>query len=103
MTKEAQAGKIFCLTGPDANFKKAFEKKTFAKDLTNEQQKEFVELFVELSPIPCDGTHLTEWATPWHFGGACILHGDTVERMVECYIESHRKYWDDLIARETEE
>jgi hypothetical protein len=60
-------------------------------DLTDEEQQEFAELFYEkmeaMGINPDDGESPNPWGCPWNWNEDLVLHGKTMEEMVEAYIK----------------
>ena len=66
------------------------------KDLTDEEKKEFCKIFYENVDI-YDLEVSCPWGCPWYFNEQMELKGNTIEEMVNTYINENIKEIDDLL------
>jgi hypothetical protein len=66
-----------------------------ARTLNDEQKDAFTKLFYSTDGTPNDANsdNPNPWGAPWNFGFKVILRGNTVEDMVEEYIEEYKSEW----------
>jgi len=67
-----------------------------AKDLTDEQKEQFTAEFYDYMryDTPDDQQSPLPWGCPWMFGFVVSLRGDSIEDMIDNYINDYNEEWE---------